>query len=93
MVTKGKKQGEAVQGAERPPAPTFSTSLLPRMSSPGHKWTDFLSFTLSFAGEPGGPGPNVATCSGTGNFIRKNTMGMSPRKATVISEEQLWEGW
>lgn len=46
-------------------------SALPRMSSPGHKWTDFLSFTLSFAGEPGEPGPDVTTCSRTENLIRK----------------------
>lgn len=75
MVTKGKKQGEAVQRAERQPALRFPTSLLPsalpRMSSPGHKWTDFLSFTLSFAGEPGEPGPDVTTCSRTENLIRK----------------------
>lgn len=75
MVTKGKKQDEAMQKAERQPAPRFSTGLLPsalpRMSSAGHKWTGSLSFTFSFAEETGGPGPEVATCSGTENFIRK----------------------
>lgn len=75
MVTKGEKQSEALQKAERQPAPEFSTSLLPsalpRMSSPEYKWTDSLSFILSFAGEPGGPGPDVTTCSRTENLIRK----------------------
>jgi hypothetical protein len=65
MAMRGKKQDEAVQGAERQPAPDFSICLhdvLRRMSPAGYKWSDFLSVTLSFAGEPGGPDSDVSIC-------------------------------